>query len=461
MTPPDRPLPAEPPAHPHSGDREAGPPPLPGDRPGPPGSLPLGPLLLALRTVRGWSQLDVAERLCAASGVATITRNEVSRWERQRRVPGDFWLRWLATVFELPAGDLTAAARAGQRTGVGVKAAGSGPGANATDPDLLRRELFALAHRWLADPTGRLGDLGPDPVAATVADPGDPESAAAELAELRRLDDLIGGVDLRRIGGDRLRRVSCLPAAPTRRWLRLVAETAQLAGWLSADAGDTAGALGAYRQALTAAAGAGDRPLGAYVLGCASHLLAGSDPAGALLLARTGYAGIRHGGPAGVRTLLLHRVAFAAARDGQQRLARSALAAAARVAAARDPARDPGWLYWLDDAELSAMTGRCLAAAGRPLRAAPLLTAAVRRSGPARGAAIYRAWLARVYVDLGELEQACELADGAARRGTRRLRAGHRRAVRRPGAAVSVRGRAPGPAPSGRRLGAADLPSLP
>ena len=51
-----------------------------------------GPLLAHLRVRRGWSQLRLAEQLCAASSVPTVSRHEISRWERQERVPGDFWL---------------------------------------------------------------------------------------------------------------------------------------------------------------------------------------------------------------------------------------------------------------------------------------------------------------------------------------------------------------------------------
>ncbi|BCB82617.1 hypothetical protein Pflav_090270 [Phytohabitans flavus] len=203
-----------------------------------------------------------------------------------------------------------------------------------------------------------------------------------------------------------------MPAS--RRLLGLLAEAAQLTGWLVADAGDPAGALAAYRTALAAAADAGDRPLAAHVLGSASHLLAGhGDPRGALLLARSGMAGAGRAAPATLRALLLHRVAFAAALCGERRAAHDALGQAATAAARRDPAQDPPWLYWLDEAELSAMTGRCMAALGRPLRAEPLLTAAVSRTGQPRTAALYGAWLARVCLDLGEVERAGEVAGDA------------------------------------------------
>jgi transcriptional regulator with XRE-family HTH domain len=70
----------------------------------------LGPLLTRVRLARGWSQLRVAELLCGASGAATVTRNEISRWEREERVPSRFWLEWLALVLEVRIDALESAA---------------------------------------------------------------------------------------------------------------------------------------------------------------------------------------------------------------------------------------------------------------------------------------------------------------------------------------------------------------
>ncbi|MFI6781812.1 helix-turn-helix domain-containing protein [Micromonospora sp. NPDC050276] len=91
----------------------------------------LGPLLARCRLARGWSQQRTAAELCAASGVPTLSRHEVSRWERQRRVPGGFWLGWLAVVLDVPLLALAEAAATTRRagatrvTGPG-RAAGSG-----------------------------------------------------------------------------------------------------------------------------------------------------------------------------------------------------------------------------------------------------------------------------------------------------------------------------------------------
>jgi tetratricopeptide (TPR) repeat protein len=240
----------------------------------------------------------------------------------------------------------------------------------------------------------------------------------ARLRRLRRADDLIGGLDLaprvdqrlrgaiqllRRIGSGVLRRTA----------LRLVAGHAQLAGWVHADAGDYTAARRAYQVALHAAAVSEDRGLAAHVLGSLSHQsLAAGNPEEALLLARTGLAGIRGEGTALTRVLLLHRVALAAARAGDRREAEAVLAGAERASDRSERRQEPEWLYWLDKAELSAMTGRCLAMLGRPLRAVRLLAERRTAVGP-RSAALYDVWLARSYVELGEVEQACRVAGRA------------------------------------------------
>ncbi|MEH0937342.1 transcriptional regulator, partial [Micromonospora sp. CPCC 205543] len=266
--------------------------------------------------------------------------------------------------------------------------------------------------------------------------PGDPTPGPAEppgaggLAALRRLDDLAGGGDLAPTAAYRLRwtvrALSGAGPAARRRLLPVLAETAQLAGWLHADAGDPAAGLDAYRLGLRAAAAARDPAFAGHVLGSASHLLAGAgDPEGALLLARTGYAGARRTASAGLRALLLHRVALAAALGGRARAARQALDAARHAADAVRPGTEPPWLYWLDDVELAAMRGRTLVALGRPAPAVPLLRA-VRDAGRPRSAAIYGGWLARGLLQLGEVEQACAVAGAAV---LDAVRAGSARAV--------------------------------
>jgi transcriptional regulator with XRE-family HTH domain len=70
----------------------------------------LGPVLTRVRMAHGWSQLRVAELLCAASGTPTVTRHEISRWEREERIPSGFWLGWLGLVLDVPIETLSGAA---------------------------------------------------------------------------------------------------------------------------------------------------------------------------------------------------------------------------------------------------------------------------------------------------------------------------------------------------------------
>ncbi|MEH0953564.1 helix-turn-helix domain-containing protein, partial [Micromonospora sp. CPCC 205554] len=207
----------------------------------PPGPRLLGPLLAELRAARGWSQQRMAAELCAASGVPTLTRNEVSRWERQLRLPGDFWSAWLAAVLGVP-GELLAEAAARSRR-LGVVPAAVGPAGSRA-----RLALLTLAYRWAGDPGGRTpagpfaaappplpgrpgrddgrrprrhgprtpvadepGPLGvhvprgPDEPAGDGSGRGHPADRVT-LATLRRWDDLLGGGDLAGHGARRLRR---------------------------------------------------------------------------------------------------------------------------------------------------------------------------------------------------------------------------------------------------------------
>ena len=62
----------------------------------------IGPLMARLRKARGFSQQVLAQRLCALSGYPTVDRHVVSRWERQERVPSEFWLAYLAEALSVP-----------------------------------------------------------------------------------------------------------------------------------------------------------------------------------------------------------------------------------------------------------------------------------------------------------------------------------------------------------------------
>ncbi|MEV4412144.1 helix-turn-helix domain-containing protein [Catellatospora sp. NPDC049609] len=353
---------------------------------------PLGRLIAETRRRRGFSQTRLAALLCAAAGTTTVTRHEVSRWERGERVPGAQWLAWLALVLDLPPALLVAAA----------------PPPDRPLPADGVEQFCRLAERWLHQ------------TAVSTTPPG-PPSTAPHVAELRRMDDLVGGADLAPVAHRRWReavtRLRRARGADRRRLLRPAAELAQLAGWTAADAGDGAGALRAYRAGLLLALEAGDTPLGGHLLGCASHLLGEVRPRAAWQLARVAAAGVRRSGSPGLRALLAHRAALAAARSGDGRTAGQGLLVAQRLGERLGTDPEPSWLYWLDPAELTAMTGRCLVVLDRPLRALPLLDVAglsLLRRGQPRTVAVYAGWRARALLGIGEVEQACAVGGGAA-----------------------------------------------
>jgi transcriptional regulator with XRE-family HTH domain len=62
----------------------------------------LGALIRKLRESLGWSQSRLAAELCKVANHATVTRENISRWETGKRLPGAWWLRHLATVLQVP-----------------------------------------------------------------------------------------------------------------------------------------------------------------------------------------------------------------------------------------------------------------------------------------------------------------------------------------------------------------------
>lgn len=82
-----------------------------GHRPG-----PISKILPELRRGRGLTQYDLAAELHAVSGNVSITREEVSRWERGKRIPGPYWRGWLGRVLDTSPQELEQAAAIARRT---------------------------------------------------------------------------------------------------------------------------------------------------------------------------------------------------------------------------------------------------------------------------------------------------------------------------------------------------------
>lgn len=63
--------------------------------------MAIGPLIKDLREAQGWSQGRLADEINAAFGTG-LNREYVSRWERSKVAPGNFYLRCLSAVLDVP-----------------------------------------------------------------------------------------------------------------------------------------------------------------------------------------------------------------------------------------------------------------------------------------------------------------------------------------------------------------------
>ncbi|GAA2796698.1 hypothetical protein GCM10010522_12780 [Kribbella solani] len=73
--------------------------------------LLVGEMIRQARSSLGYSQYAVANELVRVSGNDALTREEVARWERGKRIPGPYWRKWICTVLELSLGEVEVAAR--------------------------------------------------------------------------------------------------------------------------------------------------------------------------------------------------------------------------------------------------------------------------------------------------------------------------------------------------------------
>lgn len=76
---------------------------------------PLGSVIRQARSRLGYSQYGVADELARISGNGSLTRDEVARWERGKRIPGPYWRQWISQVLDVGSSDLERAARAARR----------------------------------------------------------------------------------------------------------------------------------------------------------------------------------------------------------------------------------------------------------------------------------------------------------------------------------------------------------
>jgi transcriptional regulator with XRE-family HTH domain len=338
------------------------------------------------RRARGLSQAELAERLAIVSGRPTVTRHDISRWERGVRTPRPFWLRHLAVALEIEPATLAGTVDTGSTA-----------------------EAIRVAHEWLVSRPPHVRQLSAGRrVGSELA-----QTVERRVIELRRLDDQLGGVDTLPLVERELAAVEHVlnEASYTeetgRRLLRAVGELAQVAGWVASDAGQYARAQRHYLRGVRAAHAAGARLIAANLLSSLAYQVANvGPPRDAALLTATAVRGAE-AATGRVRALLLERVAWAYARVGDATEADRVLA---EVDEAFETATDeePDWVYWLDRGEIDIMAGRVNVELRRPLRAVPLLSTAIASydTNRAREIGLYETWLAESYIQANELDAA-------------------------------------------------------
>ncbi|MFI1577082.1 transcriptional regulator [Embleya sp. NPDC020630] len=392
---------------------------------------PVGALIARVRRQQGKTQQRLADLLCEASGDATVTRHEVSRWERGTRLPTR-WLPWISTVLGISRDELEAAAAPlrGRRSQIAPKAPGSATPwcteewtradaeavAHALTADHAEGLAARVAHEWLLADAPQVYEMRSGRrVGTALAD-----TIRLRSDRLRRMDDIVGGTELYpAIAAEladtvRVLREGAYTDETGRALLTVGAELAQLAGWVASDLGMHAQAERDYLAGVRLAHGAGDRPLAANLLSTLSYQMANTGrEAEAVLVARSAEAGGRGKATADVRALLLERVAWAHARADQPRECDRALGVADDAFERGRPGdEEPEWVYWLNRDEMDVMAGRCYTELRRPLRAEPLLRGAVDRydTRHTREVALYLSWLAEAYLQAREVDEAAGIA---------------------------------------------------
>lgn len=73
--------------------------------------VPVGEMIRQARNSLGYSQYAVADELVRISGNDSLTREQVARWERGKRIPGPYWRQWICAVLQLSISDVDVAVR--------------------------------------------------------------------------------------------------------------------------------------------------------------------------------------------------------------------------------------------------------------------------------------------------------------------------------------------------------------
>lgn len=357
--------------------------------------MTIGDRIAALRRERGWSQAELALALAAVSGRGTITREEVSRWERGRRNPTPYWLSNLAAVLGVPSDALRP---------VGHEAP---PGGTA--------DALAEALDWLVgEPPQVAAQRAGRRVGSELA-----RDIEARAARLRHLDDMLPGHELAPVAVAEFEATAELVRHASysqdvgRSLLTSLGEAGQILGWIEADLGRHEAAQAHYLQGFRAAREAGDTAGAANIVSCVAYMWtsAGDTRNGRLLAAAAVHRAEGRVSP--LAAALLHeRLGYASARTGAAEGTARALGPVSGLIEAGAAAREeePEWTYWLDHDEADVLAARCATRLGQAATAVPLIRAALSRYSTehVREQALYWSFLAEAHLRAGQRAEAAD-----------------------------------------------------
>jgi len=406
--------------------------------------------LAMVRYLAGWSYQGLVDAIARQAtrmphiGNMAARREKAWRWEHWGVVPDHDtqlalaallavpdeqvvrcpWPRWLPTGDSIPT-DFP-------WTGAGSLAAL----ADVLERAMLDRRGFivmsggvltALADQWLS--------VEPEKITAVTTGRSRVDGEVVGWIEdriplLRRMDDQLGGEQLRHVVDAELRLVGGLLAessyssAVGARLYAVSAELGQLAGWVSFDAGLHGAAQRYYVAALHAAHAAADRQLGSNVLaGMSLQSATVGEPRDGVILAQRACHGAARVATPRVRAMLASREARAHALAGDRSACAVALGRAEEaLGQAHRGQDDPAWIYYFDEAELAAQAGACWLDLNKSREAEERLGEALRIQDPSyiRDRTLYHIRLASARLALNDVDYACTLAIdavGLARRG--------------------------------------------
>lgn len=244
-----------------------------------------------------------------------------------------------------------------------------------------------------------------------------------DAAALRRLDDGHGGNLVQHAAAHQLSLTvdllanSRYQAAEGRTLAAIVAQLAQLTGWLHFDLDDHGTAQRCYLLGLRAAGLAGDRPLAAMILSAlAAQQTWRGHPRDALALLAMATADLPATTHPRVKAILFMREARAHATTGNEPDATRAMRRAERELDATDDAPTPApvWAYWLTHPVLTNEIGKSLLGLGHARPAAQQLDHGIGllTDTATRDRVLYTLSLAKAYATsadnrTGDIDRAC------------------------------------------------------